>query len=361
MSEAVVVNLFLFVRILLVGGLLIVLPRITRKGLLFGVYVGEALDEGGAARRLVGRWSRACVVLMVLSLLVGLAISVAGKPVAGNLTGTAVLLLGALGLFVRFHSSARRMAPPAAARQAEIAAAPLDTGPTGGTKGEDLAKLALGLCVVASLAALGYTLAVYDRSLGISLAVALLVPSLNLLFSPFLALMALLTASAKRSVRGGSGGHSMEAQAAFRTAMTRLFSTSALVMCAYWSVLSVQIARSGLSRPSVLALGIGAAVVVVFVAGGLIRIMRKYGQGGALVEEGSAEAPLTNGLADNAHWVLGLFYVDQNDPSILVEKRFGLGYAFNLGNRTAILILAVLCGLGLSLGVLTLVAMMQGP
>ena len=42
MTEAGVINIFTVVRILLVGGILIVIPLITRKGLLFGVYVGEA-------------------------------------------------------------------------------------------------------------------------------------------------------------------------------------------------------------------------------------------------------------------------------------------------------------------------------
>ncbi len=32
------------------------------------------------------------------------------------------------------------------------------------------------------------------------------------------------------------------------------------------------------------------------------------------MERGSADAPLTNGLADNEHWVWGLFFFDRNDP-----------------------------------------------
>ena len=71
MGEAIVVNLFLTARVLLVGGFLLILPRITRKGLLFGTYVGEASVDREAARRLLSEWSRGCVFLMVLSLLIG--------------------------------------------------------------------------------------------------------------------------------------------------------------------------------------------------------------------------------------------------------------------------------------------------
>ncbi len=120
MSEAAVINLFLTVRVCVVGGILLVLPSITRKGLLFGAYVGEAFTDRDEARRLLGSWYLGCVILMAMSLLVGLGISfLAGRPVAGNLTGTAFLLLGALGLYLRFHSRARGLTPPLAALQAE--------------------------------------------------------------------------------------------------------------------------------------------------------------------------------------------------------------------------------------------------
>ena len=46
------------------------------------------------------------------------------------------------------------------------------------------------------------------------------------------------------------------------------------------------------------------------------------------------------GLADNARWILGIWYVDHTDPSILVESRFGIGYTMNLGNRVAQVLLA---------------------
>ncbi len=90
--EAFIPNLALTLRVLLVGGFLLILPHITRKGLLFGAYIGEASTGSDAARRLLRSWRRGCVILMVLSLAVGLGISVAGWPVAGNLSGTAFLL-----------------------------------------------------------------------------------------------------------------------------------------------------------------------------------------------------------------------------------------------------------------------------
>jgi uncharacterized membrane protein len=184
----------------------------------------------------------------------------------------------------------------------------------------------------------------------------MVLPSINLLFSPFLALMALLTAGAKRSVRGGSGGGSVEAQDAFRATFANVVSWTALLICAFATFLSVQIVRIGLSEIRSLWVWIllMAGGVVAFALVSLIRIVKRYGQGGALLETGSVEAPLTNGIADNARWVWGLFYVDRNDPSIMVEQRFGIGYTLNYGNRTAILIVVTFIGVSLSLAAFVL-------
>jgi uncharacterized membrane protein len=76
--------------------------------------------------------------------------------------------------------------------------------------------------------------------------------------------------------------------------------------------------------------------MVIFAIGGSIYIAVRYGQGGARLERRTGTAALTNGLADNERWILGAFYVNRDDPSIFVEKRFGLGYTINLGNPKAI-------------------------
>lgn len=41
------------------------------------------------------------------------------------------------------------------------------------------------------------------------------------------------------------------------------------------------------------------------------------------------------------HWKAGIFYVNKEDPSIMVEKRFGIGWTVNLGNPKSWMILFV--------------------
>jgi hypothetical protein len=347
MNEATVINLALVVRVFVVGGILLLLPRITRKGLLFGAYIGEEVADRDAARRLLVGWRVGCAILMVLSLLIGLAISLAGWPLPGNFTGTAVLLIGGGVLYLRFHFKAQQLAPPIVAERAAQAVAPL-----GGDQptGVGMARLTLAICLLASLVTFAYAM-VKQQAADKSFVSIMYAPSFNLVLSPFLAVIALLSATAKRSLRGGSGGGSIEAQRAFRATMTRVYTWGALLFCAFTTFFSVQIVRfevGEIDNPGLEVL-LAAAIVIIFFAACLVRIIRIYGQGGARLERGTAEAPLTDGLADNAHWVWGLFYVDRDDPSTMVESRFGIGYTFNYGNRTTILILAAFLALSLAL------------
>lgn len=374
MSEAAFVNMFTVIRVLLVGGILMVLPKITRKGLMFGAYIGEEVADGDAARGLLRRWYLGCLTLMAVALVVGLGISLAGHPVAGNFTATGILLLAALVLYLRMYYAARALAPPATSRQAEQAVAMLQEGEP---KGAGLAKLTLGICILASLAAMVYSMVGYDAMADRiptkfdpwgepvawtdkSVVSAMITPTLNLVISPFMALLALLTSRAKRSVRGGSGGRSAEAQDAFRAAIANLLSYTALFVCALMTFLSVQIVRVGLQEIQSIGMGFVwlSVAMIAFMLVALIRIMMKYGQGGALMENGSTEAPLTNGLADNTHWVWGIFYVNKDDPSIMVEKRFGLGYTINFGNKAAVVMMATFLVLILGLSALGMIAAM---
>ena len=371
MSEMIIANVALTFRVFLLGGFLLLLPRVTRKGLLFGVYVGELFAESDSARHLVRGWRLGCGFVMLISLAVGYGMSLAGRPVAGSLTGTAVFLVAGFGLYLRFYFTTRRLTPADATQPAPTATASLEADDP---RAERFAKAVVGLCLAASLGTIVYATVGYEAmpqripaltgsSSGMgdkSLVGVLFLPSVNLVFSPFYALLALLTARAKRSVRGGAGGGSAEAQEAFRTTVANLFSWFALLICALLTVTSVQIVRIGLSRTASLGAAVwGLAVIfVVFALANLIRILLRHGQGGALRESGSRETPLTGGLADNAHWVLGMFYVDRDDPSIMVEARFGIGYSLNYGNRNAVMIVGSMAVLTVGLAAFGLIGLL---
>lgn len=359
MDISLLANLALAIRVMIIGGFLLILPHITRRGLLFGTYVGEATSQVSEGSRLLGRWYIGCVLVMAVPLIVGYGIALTGRPVAGNFIGTGILLVGAFALYLRFHFQARKLAPPVAAEAAAQAVASLERPER---QGIGLARFAFGSCIVIAFGTFAYVLIRLPDMNVESVAAVIFVPNVNSVVSPFLALYALLAAGAKRSIRGGSGGRSLEAQTAFRAALTRLMSASALLICAFLAFLSVRIVRIGLYPTHSLGIGVWVVggLVSAWLLGTLIWLATRYGQGGALREHGSVETPLTNGLANDARWVWGLFYVDRDDASIMVEKRFGLGYTLNYGNSIAILI-AVIFGVALiGLAGLTVFAVLTG-
>lgn len=351
MEEAIVVNGFLWLRVFLVGGIFLFFPRITRKGLLFGVYVGEEEHRREAAKRVLRGWDRGCLMLMASALLVGLAFTVAGHAVAGNLTGTAVLLVGVTVLYLRSYSRARGLAKPETVRQAGRATAQIQAGRP---RGETFAKVTLGVCLVAGLATVIYSTLSYpsmsarmptlwslvggaDGWTEKSLLYVLYVPSWNLVLSPVYALLALMTATAKKSLRDGPGGRSAEAQDSFRATNVYVFSGIALFICAILTLVSVQVVGIGLTEAEALGASVWVTMcgMIVFALVSLAIIIMRIGQGGALIEGERPGGALTGGLADNTHWVLGMFYVNKEDPSLMVEDRFGIGYTLNYATHVA--------------------------
>jgi uncharacterized membrane protein len=81
-------------------------------------------------------------------------------------------------------------------------------------------------------------------------------------------------------------------------------------------------------------------IAVVIFVGMLIR----YGQGGTrLAGESSSilnDEPVGDRTADEC-WKLGFFYYNPSDPALVVEKRFGIGWTLNFGNRWSWLIIPV--------------------
>ena len=155
MGEVIVVNLFLLVRVFLVGGIFIMFPRITRKGLFFGVYVGEEFQTVIWPEPFSELGSRLCD-RDGSGPSGGVGGTLAGNAVAGNLTGTAVLL----GLHVHFfrRMEGEGLGVPDVREQAGKATATIELG---SPKGETFAKITLAICLLVSLATLTYAYVSY--------------------------------------------------------------------------------------------------------------------------------------------------------------------------------------------------------
>jgi uncharacterized membrane protein len=352
-----------------IGGLYLLLPRISRRGLLFGVYVGEDVSGNEAARRIIRSWYRRMGAWLAASLVSGGLAAFALRTPEVSPIATLLMTAGFLIEYLRAYRQARGLAregaPPAAA--AVLAA--------GEPKPLLLPYLALALGIACGLFAIVYTWSRYDAlpervptHFGLtgqpdawgprSLALVMLLPLLTLVLGAGVGGTAVLISQAKRAVRHPDSGVSFDAQQRFRRVMSRFLAILSLLVTGMMTSLSVSVIRAGLGKsPGIPSLDLFfLAAIVLFPLGGTLFIALRYGQGGARLERSVADRPLTDGLADNRRWVLGMFYVNREDPSFMVENRFGLGYTLNFGNWKAVALF--LAFIGLVLGI-TFVALLN--
>jgi uncharacterized membrane protein len=119
------------------------------------------------------------------------------------------------------------------------------------------------------------------------------------------------------------------------------FARAALTLLA---LLDVSLLLVGLQQWRVYRLAGAAAALPLlpFVAGVLILVIAAVWAGRARLHSGDQRPGPAAGSDrdDDRLWKAGLFYVNRNDPAIVVPARFGVSWTLNLGNRAAWLIIA---------------------
>jgi uncharacterized membrane protein len=363
--EAWTVWIVLSVETIAAGGFMLLIPKITRRGLLFGVYVGEAQSTSDRARAITRGWYVVMIAALAASVVLGVGLALRHPQSPKGALVSLVLLLGAtVASYLWAHVRSLALAAPGAPVSA--AAFVVDQ-----RQSLTIPIVATAVALVGGAMAVGYAWWHFaDMPASIpthfgasgrpdawsprSFRSVMLLPILTLVMCPMLGATACLTARAKRAIRQADQGVSFDAQIRFRRAMTLFLSGTVVLVTLMLTTMSIDSVRVGLGLAEGLSLvGMVAGVVlVIYALGGALYLMLHFGQGGARLEQSASGAPLTNGLADNAHWVLGVFYVNRDDPSIFVEKRFGMGYTINLGNAGALAFIVVfLVVIGAVLGI----------
>ncbi|QAA34440.1 DUF1648 domain-containing protein [Clostridium manihotivorum] len=100
-----------------------------------------------------------------------------------------------------------------------------------------------------------------------------------------------------------------------------------------------------LSSLNIISVNLRAAAPIIITVFLIITILPTVlslmiGQGGSNLKETVNEETdnsVTN-VDDDEYWKLGSIYYNPNDPSVFVEKRFGIGWTLNFGNKTALAI-----------------------
>ena len=86
-----------------------------------------------------------------------------------------------------------------------------------------------------------------------------------------------------------------------------------------------------------LTLAVVAAVIVL-----LMRAARTGHEAGTAPSGHTAVAVVGDSTPD-ARWLGGVLYFNREDPALIVEKRFGVGYTLNFAHPAAWIIICALC------------------
>jgi len=325
-------NLVFFI---IVGLVLYIVPRQSRPGLLFGVTVDPAFKSDDRARRIMRRYGLETAVHFVIAAALGYAL--------GPLVGLLWQIFGGLFAFANANRAAKPYA--SAERPVEETGVPLPREDS--TLGAVLALAPLALLAVLAWYAVAHLDRIparfpvhfnfrgpdrwVDRSPRTIYGLALT--------SALLCLIMILTRYGMlyRSRRVAVSGAWAQAEARFRNVVLWLLIVVEYYMVAVpWVILfSVD---QGIQVLSV-GMAIMAAVAVV--------VLIWMGQGGARLAPMTPGGPAGDRTPDSC-WKWGLFYINPRDPALFVEKRFGIGYTINLGNRWSwILALLLLAPLGI--------------
>ncbi len=334
MGGDAILGLILLGDCILVSLLFLVLPRISPRGLLFGVHAGEEAAKGNRARELTASWTRWGSLVLLGSVSVAAAALWRMEPPASALVATLLPVPAFLGLYLVFHRRAREIGGPAPA------SLPEEELPVPARGGPHAALFVVAICIGLALVLLARTMEAWPRlpervpvhfgASGLpdgwaakSVASVFVVP-----------ILALATAV----VLGASTALVSLARDATRTLMTVYMGGIALIVQAMLLVLgsrSLDVAlgvREGLG-PST---WIFFALLLGWTFGGVVWIAVR-----------TRKMVLSAPVADDRFWRAGLIYVNRDDPSILVPKRLGIGYTLNFGNRWALLFLVLIVGLPL--------------
>lgn len=141
----------------------------------------------------------------------------------------------------------------------------------------------------------------------------------------------------KQQIDPGDPAGSSARNAIFRRRWSFFNTMAGLLLVLMFSLIQLNMIEQ--LNPEML-LVISLTIPGVIVIGALV-LSFTTGQGGSRLKKEPNTPPSTHSANDDKYWKLGSFYFNPQDPSLFVEKRFGVGWTINLASPIAWLFLAV--------------------
>ncbi len=131
-----------------------------------------------------------------------------------------------------------------------------------------------------------------------------------------------------------------------------IFSKAMLVMCILMVLMLFGIQLTFLTGLNAKVMTTITLVFVLLILVIIFLLAFFVGQGGSRLKiggRGNTDKPIRD---DDKYWKLGIFYLNKKDPSLFVEKRFGIGWTINVGRPLAWILLLSIILISILIGVI---------
>ncbi|WP_342510797.1 DUF5808 domain-containing protein [Sporosarcina sp. FSL K6-1522] len=334
-------------------------PFVLRRTIAFGVTIPEGHTDDTIVASYKKMYSAIILIIGLISL-IGYAIWANTSHLSEEtlvLTGVAIqfgLLFISMALYLYFHAKTTRLKRTqqwgADLKQVQIADL------TSRAKDEMLPSYLYALPMLITLGLIGYTATQYSQ-------MPAMIPthwgpsgqpdafSPKTPFSVIAQLLILLViqgmmlginATTKQSgikLNPAKGKTSQVQQLLFRKYTSWFLFITSVLLTILLGFLHLTIIHEGLGNAAVMfALPLGFLLLILI---GTAIYAFKIGQSGSRIDVSFEDeaVPGITAVDDDQYWKFGVFYVNKNDPSIFVEKRFGVGWTVNFGHPVGYLIL----------------------
>lgn len=341
------IGTFFGVLVAFIGGLFYWLPRLSRRELFFAVTVRADFPVSAAGQAILRRYG----IRVVLVTLLAAAPAIAGALTARLWLALLVPLLQIGGCFWAFLGARRgaleHAVPPTSEREARLA--PREMRAPGGWVVQFAPFAVLG----AAAAVLHWNWqriplrfpvhwALGGRPNGWSTRTAAGVYAPLWMGAACVALLVLLTWGIVRWTRrlhASGAAAAAELVRERRYLLVLVFTEYIVALVTAWAALLPLRPDPQLSPRAAVPLGLLAILLLA-----LLLLFLAHRPPEPMPAEGD---PTVGDRTEDRYWKAGLVYFNRNDPALLVEKRFGVGYTLNFGHWISWAILATILALPL--------------
>lgn len=335
--------LFLFVLTLPLFFIMIITPFITRKTESFGVSIPEDFYESEQLKELRRGYVTQMIVSSVLTSILFFGISIPFSEEARPIVFTVIILLYLLVsffIYLPFHRKMKVIKANASWTEEKVSRTVIDTK----FRSERLAYSNLWFLIgfIIILATFVITFVNYDQMPSQipmnysftgevttwatkSYKTVLMLPLMQLFLLGLFIFINVIIRKAKQQISAENPESSRKHNIIFRRRWSGFLIVSGIA-----TVLLLAIIQASF------VFDLGATVImiatIIFTLGiliGAILLSLSTGQGGSRLATDSRTDQMTIDRDEDEHWKLGVFYYNKNDPSIFLEKRFGVGWTNN--------------------------------